>query len=351
MSCKSWCGEIYREVDGSRTDRCNFPHTAGGLFGTVQYCIPPLHVQRRRAHNSAPPALHMQRAHMRAVVFDSVAELEAETNASLLHQYYHERQVRFRGIASRSPPWQGDPMVSDSISLADGTKLTVDQAAEAYELIISQLGGQPKALGGEGSVWNGVDTLIDPVDAAGLSALMWSYQPDLIVEIGTECGGSAVFFAMIMRQYTRSGRVITFDVLPQWQRCSKALYGRRTWKGYKSILWQQLVREGALIPRYADVNRASERALIARYAREAKRGVWVFDDGDHLATPIIVHFHCKPSHPCLAERFLAVAAAIPLTRLPHPYTCAQSWRGTSHLAVTTSLPTRGLSAPARRPSA
>ena len=38
------------------------------------------------------------------------------------------------------------------------------------------------------------------------------------VEIGTECGGSALFFATLMRQYTTRGHVLTYDVEPTWRR-------------------------------------------------------------------------------------------------------------------------------------
>ena len=127
-------------------------------------------VGRGRAAAPPPPP---------AIEFSNDEELRAETNSTVLNQYYRERQQKFRGTMSAR--WKGNDGVSPDLLLTDGTKLTVDQVAEGYELIISQLGGQPKAPGGEGSVWNGVDTLIDPVDAAGLSALQWLHQPDLIV--------------------------------------------------------------------------------------------------------------------------------------------------------------------------
>ena len=66
--------------------------------------------------------------------------------------------------------------------------------------------------------------------------------------------------------------------------------GRRTRKGYKSELWSTHVREGRIVPRIADVSSAEEQALIGRYASNAST-VWVIDDGDHFATPLLVHFH------------------------------------------------------------
>ena len=65
-----------------------------------------------------------------------------------------------------SPPWQTFAgLSSPKVRLADGTFLTADQIGEAFELMLSPLSGQPKTIN-EGSVWHGVDSLIDPIDAA-----------------------------------------------------------------------------------------------------------------------------------------------------------------------------------------
>ena len=211
-----------------------------------------------------------------------------ETNATLLFQHYYQRQVRYRGAVS--PPWQTFAgLSSPKVRLADGTFLTADQIGEAFELMLSPLSGQPKTIN-EGSVWHGVDSLIDPIDAAIFSALLWETQPDLIIEIGTECGGSAVFFASILRMFARNGTVLTYDNMPTWRRCSKENFQRRQWKGYKSPLWVAYQKEGSLVARTADVNSPIELQRIASYARRAQR-VLIIDDGDHTTTPILVHFH------------------------------------------------------------
>lgn len=90
-------------------------------------------------------------------------------------------------------------------------------------------------------------------------------------------------------------------------------------KAYKSPLFRQYLREGLIEARQADVAKPAELARIARYAANASR-VWVIDargqpgpnaapvcvvhaashcrcvpasaqDGDHFATPLLVHFH------------------------------------------------------------
>ena len=49
-------------------------------------------------------------------------------------------------------------------------------------------------------------------DAATFNRLLWQHQPELLIEIGTMCGGSATFFAMTMAGYNPNARVITWDV-------------------------------------------------------------------------------------------------------------------------------------------
>lgn len=149
------------------------------------------------------------------------------------------------------------------------------------------------------------------------------------VEIGTECGGSALFFATLMRQYTTRGHVLTYDVEPTWRRCSKAANGRRTWKGYKSLAWSQHVKDGALVPRIADVTRKSELELIASYARRASV-VWIFDDGDHTTTPLLVHFHLLARYVTPGGYYL-----IADTRLER--TCAAAFRLRYYLPYCTGI--------------
>ena len=238
----------------------------------------------------------------------SETELQEETNASVLAMYYEDRQLKYRGV--EPPPWQSwpdgsaaDSPIHSPLKLDNGTELTVDQAGLAYELMISHFDERKTA--GEGSVWFGVDTLIDPIDAAVFSTLLWEQQPDLIIEIGTECGGSSTFFASTMRMYSDTGRVVTYDVTPTWARCSRDVYQRRrsggweptrrTWKGYQSKLWSRHVTDGVLVPRVADVTSPQELAFLANISSRAET-VWIVDDGDHTTTPLLVHFHLLARH-------------------------------------------------------
>ena len=110
------------------------------------------------------------------------------TNASLLSAFYLARQQRYRGVGS--PRWAPVPQWAglDNLIWPNGTRnkpTQLDDVAEAFELMTSPVSGQRRAVGGEASVWNGVDTLMSPVDAAMFSTMLWEHQPELIM-----CAGS-----------------------------------------------------------------------------------------------------------------------------------------------------------------
>ncbi|CAF1428476.1 unnamed protein product [Adineta ricciae] len=50
-----------------------------------------------------------------------------------------------------------------------------------------------------------------PNDAMVFQQLIWRIKPDLIIDLGTNVGGSAVFFASIMPFYSDVGIVLTID--------------------------------------------------------------------------------------------------------------------------------------------
>lgn len=57
----------------------------------------------------------------------------------------------------------------------------------------------------------GVSLQQDPNDAFALMDLLWRLKPDLLIELGTNGGGSAFFYAFIMRAYNPAAKVITID--------------------------------------------------------------------------------------------------------------------------------------------
>ncbi len=60
--------------------------------------------------------------------------------------------------------------------------------------------------------WMGIDTWKSPSDMWNYQEILSELQPSLIVEFGTNRGGSTLFFAMVMRQIGRPFRVLSVDV-------------------------------------------------------------------------------------------------------------------------------------------
>ena len=66
--------------------------------------------------------------------------------------------------------------------------------------------------------WLGVPIVQLPTDLVRLQQIIWETAPTLIIETGTHCGGSAVFFASMLRIIHGSGRVFTIDKKPKWKK-------------------------------------------------------------------------------------------------------------------------------------
>lgn len=60
--------------------------------------------------------------------------------------------------------------------------------------------------------WMGVTTLKSPSDMWNYQEVLAALKPSLVVEFGTRYGGSALFFAAVMRQIGNRFRVLTVDI-------------------------------------------------------------------------------------------------------------------------------------------
>jgi cephalosporin hydroxylase len=63
--------------------------------------------------------------------------------------------------------------------------------------------------------WLGVFIQQDPIDAFAIQDMLWRVKPDLVIEIGTNTGGGAIFYSTIMRAYNPNAKIITLDVVPK----------------------------------------------------------------------------------------------------------------------------------------
>lgn len=65
-----------------------------------------------------------------------------------------------------------------------------------------------------GSNFLGLFVLQNPADMWIMQEIISEIRPDFIIETGTCSGGSAVYFASILKQVNKQGRVITIDIMP-----------------------------------------------------------------------------------------------------------------------------------------
>jgi len=87
----------------------------------------------------------------------------------------------------------------------NGKVVSVDDIVFGYERIFQSL-----ELFSAVS-WLGVSMQQTPNDAFVIADMMWRLKPDLLIELGTSGGGSAHFFAHVMKQYNRGARILTMD--------------------------------------------------------------------------------------------------------------------------------------------
>jgi len=66
----------------------------------------------------------------------------------------------------------------------------------------------------EQTTWMGVPTLKSPMDMWNYQEILVALRPSLIVEFGTAYGGSALFFAAVMRQFGNPFAVVSVDIEP-----------------------------------------------------------------------------------------------------------------------------------------
>eukprot|EP00929_Paragymnodinium_shiwhaense_P088084 TRINITY_DN48292_c0_g1_i1.p1 TRINITY_DN48292_c0_g1~~TRINITY_DN48292_c0_g1_i1.p1 ORF type:complete len:356 (-),score=34.80 TRINITY_DN48292_c0_g1_i1:93-1160(-) len=111
----------------------------------------------------------------------------------------------------------GIPMANSTL-LVNGKTLTFDDILYGYDLMFENL-----AMFAHTS-WFGVASQQDPSDAFALSSLLWRVQPDLLIELGTNTGGGAIFYATVMREYNPNSLVLTIDPKDpaiDWSRANK----------------------------------------------------------------------------------------------------------------------------------
>jgi cephalosporin hydroxylase len=103
---------------------------------------------------------------------------------------------------ARSPILKG----AMKIQVGSNRFITLDEASFAYDIFYEQ----HQIF--QYTNWLGVYCQQDPSDAFAIQDLLWRNKPDLIIEIGTNTGGGAIYYASIMRAYNMNGKIVTLDV-------------------------------------------------------------------------------------------------------------------------------------------
>jgi len=96
-------------------------------------------------------------------------------------------------------------LMANSTVVVNNKTLTFDDIIYGYDIMFENL-----ALFSH-TMWFGVSVQQDPSDAFQLASLLWREQPDLLIEIGTNTGGGAIFYASVMREYNPDSLVLTID--------------------------------------------------------------------------------------------------------------------------------------------
>jgi len=100
----------------------------------------------------------------------------------------------------------GVPMANLTVEVAPGRALTVDEVVYGYDLLF-----EATHLFSYTS-WGRVPMQQDPQDAMAIADLLGRLQPDCFLELGTNTGGGAIFYAEVMKWYHPTPLVVTLDV-------------------------------------------------------------------------------------------------------------------------------------------
>jgi len=181
----------------------------------------------------------------------------------------------------------------------DNSSISLQDLAFAFEIALGPMNLRLQLDAGIGIPWYGIFTQQSVTDSATLHQLLWHIQPDLLVEIGTMCGGSALFYANTMMAYNPRARVMTYDtntdLAGRLARCrqfhaSARAHGIHGTQGLSHPSWRALQESGNLVPIIGSALEPTELSRLEEQVRSA-RAVFVIDDGRHIKASNLAHWH------------------------------------------------------------
>uniref|UniRef100_A0A7S1Q5R9 Rhamnosyl O-methyltransferase n=1 Tax=Neobodo designis TaxID=312471 RepID=A0A7S1Q5R9_NEODS len=169
---------------------------------------------------------------------------------------------------ARSPVPKG----SWRVRVGDNKWVTMDEVAFAYDVWFEE--NQRFSY----MSWLGVYVQQDPIDAFAIQDMLWRVKPDLVIEIGTNTGGGAVFYSSVMRAYNDKAKIVTLDVVPaprNWNKrnahnCPNCILGP------EHAYW----KDGMITYIQGRVTEQSTRDKVQKFVDEAKT-VLVIEDASH----------------------------------------------------------------------
>jgi cephalosporin hydroxylase len=106
-------------------------------------------------------------------------------------------------IAQWAKGWATERAVARELAAAVSPRATIDRFHNIFY-------NDPNTL--SRNSWLGIPTVQNPNDVWITQELLVDVRPDFVVEAGAFAGGSAVMWAMILREINPDGRVITIDI-------------------------------------------------------------------------------------------------------------------------------------------
>jgi len=90
----------------------------------------------------------------------------------------------------------------------------------------------------------------NPFDAFVLQEILWAVKPDLIVETGTNSGGSTLYYAFLLEAINPTGKIVTMDMDPvdRWHGQWQQEVDPRTWSYWKERVTALVDAAGSTAP-------------------------------------------------------------------------------------------------------
>ena len=165
--------------------------------------------------------------------------------------------------------------------------------------------------------WLGIRVQQFPEDLITYQSLIYKIKPDVVVETGTFYGGSAVYFATVLREVNPDGRVITVDITDEyWQKTVSAglipedlahriefIRGDSTSAEVSSKIRQECAGKRVLV--FLDSLHTKEHVLkeLEAYSPLVQKGSYIIVSDTHQ--DLIYYTHSGKGPMAAVENFLA----------------------------------------------